>query len=249
MDCKTAQLLLEFARPRANELPADDAHALEDHLTQCPDCTALAQSERRLDEHLGRAMRAVEVPDQLRAHLMNRLDAERSDCYKRWAGHGLRVAAAAAACLLIVAGGVYGWSQYRYWNRPELDPGEVWKAVFGKTVSPPDRAEVEKSFKDVGVQTVLPELNYRYLTAHGIATFQGVSVPQLVFNHDEDQGHNHAVVYVISDRQFKLQNLPANYQSPGGYQYKVSILHREGSAYAFVIVHTGETYDWLKPAQ
>jgi len=242
MDCKTAQLFLEFARPHASELAAEDTHALEDHLAQCPDCGLLARNERRLDDHVGKAMRAVEVPDRLRAHLLNRLDADRNDWYKRWAGHGLRTAVAVAACLLLVAGGIFGWSQYRYWNRPALNGDVVWEHVHDNIVSPPERPEVEKSFKEMGVVTVLPDLNYRYLTAHGIATFEGVHVPQLVFHRDE----NHAVVYVISDRQMKLCD---SYQSPGGYQYKVSILRQPGSSYSFVVVHTGETYDWLKPAQ
>jgi hypothetical protein len=249
MDCKTAQLFLEFARPQADELAAEDLRALDDHLASCPDCGAMANNERRIDDHLGRAMRAVEVPDRLREHLLLRLEAERGDWYKRWAGHGLRVAIAAAACLLLVVGGVYGYSQYRYWNRPALDADVIYKNTVQRQQLPLNRAEIEESFKDMGRETVLPDLNYGYLTAHGIALFQGAKVPQLVFNRDEDGKHDHAIVSVVSDQQFKLKDLAANYQSPGGYKYNVSILHQPGAAFAYVIVYTGDSYDWLNPPQ
>jgi hypothetical protein len=186
------------------------------------------------------------VPDRLREHLLARLDAERGDWYKRWAGHGLRVAVAAAACVLLLVGAVYGWSQYRYWTRPALDPEQAYQEARKREMSPPERGEVEK---EMGMRTVLPDLNFRYLTTHGKATFQGVEVPLLVFNRDDDTGHNHAVVYIVSDRQLNLKELMGNYESPGGYQNKVSILHQPGGSYAFVIEHTGETYDWLKPPQ
>jgi hypothetical protein len=249
MDCKTAQLFLEFTRPHADELAADDLRALDDHLASCPDCGALAQNERRIDEHLGRAMRAVEVPDRLREHLLARLEAERGDWYKRWAGHGLRAAIAAAACLLLVVGGVYGYSQYLHWNRPALDPEKVYQTTIDQERSPPGRAEVEKSFQAIGVKTVLPDLNYRYLTAHGMGEFQGVVVPLLVFNQDDNERRNNAEVYVVSDQQFKLEELTANWQSPGGYKRSVMILHQPGAAFAYVIVYSGDSFDWLNPPQ
>ena len=116
-------------------------------------------------------------------------------------------------------------------------------------MSPPDRAAVEKSFKQQGVQTVLPDLNYRYLTAHGTADFQGVQVPQLVFYRADNDGSNHAVVYVLSEKQFKLKDVPTNYVSPTGYQYKVTILHQAHGSFAYVVVHTGENVEWLKNPQ
>ena len=43
MDCKTARLLLDFARPQAHELVAGRSAALESHLDRCPDCHRLAR--------------------------------------------------------------------------------------------------------------------------------------------------------------------------------------------------------------
>src|SRR5947199_10073810 len=102
MDCKTARLLLDFDRPGAADLERADADALEGHLAGCPQCDALAHSERQLDATLGRAMRQVEVPDGLRAQLLARLEAERGAWYRRWYGHGFRALAAAAAVLVLL---------------------------------------------------------------------------------------------------------------------------------------------------
>ena len=254
MDCRTAQLLIDFARPQARELPDEDLRAFEDHVAGCPDCSTMAANERRIDEHLGKAMRAVEVPDTLRSHLLNRLDAERNDWYKHWAGHGMRIAVAAAACLLLVVGGAWGYSQYRYANRPEPNLELVKTEIFEFAVSPPDRVKVEKWFKEEwGIATVLPDLKYKYLTTKGEGVFQGQKVPQMVFNlNDETKTpaiHENAVVYVLSDRHFKLSELATGEPSISGYAYNVSVLHQPGGSYAYIIVHTGNTLDWLVNAQ
>src|SRR5262249_14246403 len=94
MDCKTARLLLDFARPQARELEPDEAGALETHLDRCADCHDLARGERRLDEHLGKVMRQVEVPAGLRDQLLVRLESNRGDWYRRRFAHTMRLAAA-----------------------------------------------------------------------------------------------------------------------------------------------------------
>src|SRR6185437_4010371 len=83
MDCKTARLLLDFVRPQAPELPAEEDGVLQNHLDHCPDCHSLARGERQLDERLGKAMLQVEVPAGLREHLLARLEVERGDWYRR----------------------------------------------------------------------------------------------------------------------------------------------------------------------
>ena len=37
MDCNTARLLLEYARPNSSELAATETRALEEHLSACDD--------------------------------------------------------------------------------------------------------------------------------------------------------------------------------------------------------------------
>src|ERR1700752_2772031 len=96
MDCNTARLLLNFARPQARDLDPEEAGDLENHLDRCSDCHGLARGERRLDERLGQAMRQVEVPAGLREQLLARLEAERGDWYRRRFGHTMGPAAAPA---------------------------------------------------------------------------------------------------------------------------------------------------------
>src|SRR5579864_8425046 len=90
MDCKTARLLLDFARPQAVELETRDADELASHLDQCPDCGPAAHAERRLDECLGRSMRQIEVPANLRPNVLTRLHAERADWYRHRLGNVVR---------------------------------------------------------------------------------------------------------------------------------------------------------------
>ncbi len=106
MDCNTARLLLDFARPRPRELEAEEAGALEGHLDRCSECHGLADGQRRLDERLGQAMRQVEVPAGLHEQLLARLESERGEWHRRRFAHTARIAVAAAAVLVL---GWAGW--------------------------------------------------------------------------------------------------------------------------------------------
>src|ERR1700730_9516266 len=105
MDSKNARLLLHFAPPRRAELEAGEVEALESHLADCPDCGALAQHERRLDDHLGQAVRDVPVPPAVRSRLLAPLAVESDAWYRRWVLLGAGFVAAAAAVVLLVWGG------------------------------------------------------------------------------------------------------------------------------------------------
>ena len=76
MDCKTARTLFDYARPRCCELDPVEARALEEHLSRCPECDTLAHAERLIDDHLGKAVRQVDVPPGLRGRLLARLQTE-----------------------------------------------------------------------------------------------------------------------------------------------------------------------------
>src|SRR5690242_15755148 len=114
MDCRTARLLLDYARPAPAELPGGDAAALEGHLTACPECEALARAERQADDRLGRAVRDVPVPDGLRDRLLARLGAERRRWYPRRLTWGGGTLAGAAAALLLAFG------LWRYFHPAQL---------------------------------------------------------------------------------------------------------------------------------
>src|SRR5262249_26340009 len=121
--------------------------------------------------------------------------------------------------------------------------------VTRKTVSPLDRSQLEEAFRKQGTEIIAPPaFNYALLDHYGMADLQEKQVPCLIFLRNDDAANIHAVakVYVVSDRQFNLKDVPANFQSGGGYHYKVEVTREPGSHFAYVIVHTGETLDWLK---
>jgi hypothetical protein len=251
MDCKTARLLLEFARPPdCRELEPLDRGEVEAHLAGCPDCAAAARSRRHEDEQFGRAMRAVEVPDRLRARLLARLADERAANNKRrW--KAAAIGALAAAAMLLLAVGL--WALY---HQVALKPFNVEKFVAKVNedgIIGRDRQSVEAKYREQGVEMSAPgAFDYAYLMHFGMAELQSRQVPCLIFLRDEDNDaanihiHAHAKVYVLSANEFNLKDLPAGYESEGGYRYKVEVQHEPGSRYAYVIVHTGESLDWLR---
>jgi hypothetical protein len=241
MDCKTARLLLDFARPQARELEAEEAGALEGHLDQCSDCHGLARGERELDATLGKAMRQVEVPVGLRDQLLHRLEAQRGDWQRQRFAHRIRIAAAALAASLLLSWGVWHWIIDR--PRPQIDPNAVAEAV-NDSAAEDARVKLEEALKRMGVDTPLsPHLNYNLLIAPpGLAELPGYptqKVAMLVFS----RNGRHATVYVVATEQ-----LPSDVsQSVGGATYKVEVLAAEGERYTFLVVHDGENLDWLRP--
>src|SRR5262249_47924648 len=83
MDCNTARRMLEFAGPLHRELDPPDLHALEAHVTACPDCALLSRRERQDDEALGRAVRRT-------AAAAPRAPAARTSAPRRESGDGSR---------------------------------------------------------------------------------------------------------------------------------------------------------------
>src|SRR5260370_21903680 len=164
MDCRTARLLLDFARPRGPGRPPTDADALEAQLSGCADCDVLARAERAADERLAQAMRDVPVPDGLRDRIVARLQAERGDRHRRWLGWTVRGAAAAAAILLAVW---LGFVWYRYRPR-ELDLWALHNEVSARYMSPSADKAVDWFKEDFNLKTVAPvNFNYRYLKDFG----------------------------------------------------------------------------------
>jgi hypothetical protein len=262
MDCKTARLLLDFARPHAPEVEALDTAELDRHLAACPLCASLANEERRLDDALGRAMRRVEVPATLRAQLLHRLEAERSERDRRRVGHFLRVAAAVAACLLIVTGGVYAWRI----RTPRPDPkfedfqGEVRTLELDRAMHQREHDKVAEFYKQrYKITVALPaEWRYEYLRGSALADFHGQQVPYLLFVYDrEDDGSrsrtsagDYVAVYVLSEKQFDLDKLPPGI-TEGYAQLKISVDVRQtpSGRYAYVCVYNSDNLNWLRQAR
>jgi hypothetical protein len=226
MDCRTARLLLEFARPALSELPPSDGDALEEHLAGCTDCDALARAEREADARLGQAMRTVPLPDGLRDRILSRLEADRADQRRRRIGWVVRLAAA-AAILFVACWFAFTWIGR---NKPELDLQEV---LFenGNSVTYRTRESVERDLKAPAPAA----FNYAFLNLHGTAYCQGKPVPVLIFQRRDTE----ARVYVVSSDQFNLANLESGEAVDSG-GYHVAVM-RDEPDHAFVIVYKGDS--------
>jgi hypothetical protein len=251
MDCSNARLFLHFARPQAGELDSAEAEALDQHLARCPECAALAHNERRLDQHLGRAVRQVEVPPNLHSQVLARLAQERDGRYRRWLAHGLRGAAAAAILLLLG----WGWLTWGPHRKADLDLETLFAQV---NVGRPTPGEVEAALKELGVTVQLHEgrLEYAFLSSYSVALLPGgggKKVAQLDFiQADPHQGRNdghtsrvrRARVYIISAKEFNLKSLETPPEFPNGYPYKLHVDPPRGG-YAYLVFYTGDSVDWL----
>jgi hypothetical protein len=226
VDCRTARLLLDFARPLTTELEAGEAAALEEHLADCAECGALAQVERRFDDRVAVAMRAVAVPDALPARILTRLAAARSHSRRR---HLLKASASLAAAAAVVFVVVYlGFGRHK----PVVitDPNEVWLEV----APPGDSAEVANWFKERYHRSVAPppQFDYRFLAFAGQAEFKDQRVPLLLFQREVGR----AYVYVLSERDFDVTALRT-----GGPPYKVLVLrHPDHPGVAYLVAYTSD---------
>jgi hypothetical protein len=249
MDCKTARLLLEVAHPLATELEASDKEQLAAHLAECPECGGWAEAERLADEQLGAAMRDVPVPQGLELRLLGRLHKERDAWYRAWLVR--------AAGLLLVLGLGAGIGYAVWFNRkpaPDL-PKFLEEVTDQRLKSSPE--QVEEMFKARGVPMVAPpQFDYRQLHSVGMADFQGKQVPYLVFfyNGGPNPPSALATVYVLSDRQFNLDDLRNRKPAfPGSGQNIWVDTHPNDQHVVYVVTYTCMQRDFrrlfLKAAQ
>jgi hypothetical protein len=227
MDCKTARLLLHFARPLSPELETSAAEGLEEHLVDCAECGALARAERKVDDHIGQAMRAVPVPEGLRERLLARAERERHAWYRR---RFLAPITAVAAGLLLILW--FGLGRHRPLPGANI---EEWYQVQNLKGSTP--AGVEKWFWETHhLQTVAPsQFNYQLLASYNLVDFQGKQVPWLQFVH----GSEIAQVFILSDTQFDLSENGLG--KPQGYP--VEVFHSRDGHFAYVVVYPENKLD------
>lgn len=240
MDCKTARLLLDFARPKASELEAEEAAALENHLDHCPDCHRQARGQRQLDACLGKAMRQVEVPAGLRDQLLARLESEHGDWYRQRFAHGARLIAAVAAGLLLIWG-LWYWVQDRMPS--PVDPGQVAESVSFDAIKDP-RTRTEEALKRLGVDTPLsPYLDYHFLAGPPawaeLPGYPGRKVPMLVFARNGQV----ARVYLIREKAV----LPGTPDLINNNTFKAELLRSNGEPYRFLVIYDSVNLDWLRP--
>jgi len=227
MDCKTARLLLNFARPSAGELGTSEAEELDYHLAACSACDVVARAERQADKQFTQAMLAVPIPLGLRERLLRRLEAERAGWYGRWL---LRSVAAAAALFVAL------WMGYGYLTRPAVVKPDFDVARDDSLT--PER--VEEWFRARGVSVTAPgRFNYSLLAFHGMVDFQGKSTPMLLFTLQAPHGPIQARVYILSDKRFDLSKLPE--PEPESGSRSIEVWRPDDPHIAYLIFYNGDT--------
>jgi hypothetical protein len=181
----------------------------------------------------------------LRQNVLGRLAAERGARHRRQFGHVIR--GLVAACLLV--GVVWGGFVWLSPGPPALKVDEVVDEANNRFKSPLDAESVAASFRAQGINVPLPpNVRWIYLASPpGVTEFQREKVPLLVFFHRDGERYygSHAYVYILSAKQFDLKKLSVDTKSSGGYPYRASVV-RHNDEFAFLIVHTGNDWDWLK---
>jgi hypothetical protein len=231
MDCSTARLLLELARPGGTDLDESDAERLEDHLADCPLCREFAAGERCMDEALARAMQAIPLPDGLQG----RLEARLQSGFRRL----MRRRMVQAAVLTAVAAGVMATAVMAFprEKRPlGIDLEQTYLAISQEPGSSPE--QVNEWFEDTyHVRTEAPaNFDYRLLVLRNLADFQGRRVPFLLFA----RGGAYARVYILSGEWFDLEDVP---EAPG---YRVVFLRDPSDdRIGYVVTYTSDQLDWF----
>lgn len=241
MDCSTARLFLQLGRPYARELEEPEAVELEAHLAHCTACHHYAMDAERLDKHLGKAIRSVEVPKGLKEHLLQRLTSEQSDRQRRWVGHAARVAALAAGVLLLI----WGYQTIFGPRRPVLEAETVLRDY---NIVRPDREDANLQLKQLGALACAPSFtNYAYLIGSpslavlpGTENSKPIRVPQFVFAHRDRQ----AIIYAVSRRQCQIEELET---MDRGYAFNLDLWPDERNRdTVYFVLFTGKEWDWLR---
>jgi hypothetical protein len=243
MDCRTARLLLEFTRPGGAELRPAEAAELETHLHTCPDCASQAHTDRRVDEHLGQAVRAVPLPVGLRQRVMDRLARDRAVAWRRWA---FRTVGSAAAAVCLVACSWWVWAVV---SIPALPVERIQEDAFPIRASNPDSEKVQQWFQErYHVTTEVPRdigdfaVNYGLLVDYTLVPFQGKQVPRLLFL----KGDNSARIYIVTDWQFRMKDIPDGAIFPGSGA-SVAVWKHPNRNIAYIIVYSGSLDPFLLP--
>jgi hypothetical protein len=228
MDCKTARLLFDFARPLSCELEKGEAERLQEHLADCSECSSLFRVERKVDEYFGQTMRTVAIPEGLANRLKTKVNLER----RRWYRQRIWLPSAAVAIAVVLIGVFLGLRT----SRPL--PGVNLEKVYHDNISRNLSAQsVNEWFYDTyKVKTTAPpQFNYLCLIHRDLAQFEGKQVPLLVFFSDREL----ARVYILSAKDFDLKAIRE--AKPTGYP--VEVLPSNDPNLIYVVIFSGGQLD------
>jgi len=265
MDCDNARLYLPFLTPGGKDLDGAEAAELHAHLEQCTACNAQAMNANRIDQSLGRAMRAVPVPAGMKERLLERLAEERGALRRRWLRGGGLVAAAAAVLLLAMGVGFFlRWDQQQH---AQIDPERALEPV---SLSGHDSESVERAFRQLGAsRAVAPNYRYEFLVGDpamvDLPGHEKVRVPQLVFvdppaipllderealKRDGGQGvrprARRAIVYVLPPNRHKVN--PEKVVPHEEYRYNF-FYDKNEKGWECLILYDGKDWRWLLPKE
>jgi hypothetical protein len=236
MDCNTARMLAELRGNRVNELPAEDAAALDRHRYTCPDCQILLRMEEKLDAPLLKAMSAIPVPPGLKAKIFDRLATERGAVLRRRLWY---VAASAASIILAV--GLLTWNPER---KPKVDLAQLVMQGDQLVENPKVAAETWLASQGIRYEPPLP-FNPQLLSFHGMVVVQGKQVPMLCYKSYEDGRPVSAKVYLIRSHDFDLASLPKQLDggSWGGNQVEIRRAAGQGDKLVYVVIYNSRKPD------
>lgn len=242
MDCDTARLFMQFSTHHGDDLDGPEAAELHAHLEQCSACNTLAMNTRRLDQHIGRAMNAVEVPSGLKAQLLDLLAEERGKLRRRWLKRAGQIAAV-AACLLLLA-----WGGYRLFgpNPIEINADHILQEVnlAGTPASPPDF--VNSSYLNPLAPPALVELpghpNRNKKVWKFVFTMKDWNGPKSPRIKEVPQ----VSMYVVprTDIVGGEPRLPT--EDASGYRLKLDVYEPADDPNVYYVLHTNDSWDWLK---
>lgn len=228
MECLDVQQLLAFTKSKSAELDAPEQAAIQEHLEQCPDCSAIAQAEQRLDEVIGPVLRDVPVPAGLKERLTSRLSAERGAARWRTAKRVGALAAVVLLCL-IVAGTT--WS---FWPLPDVAMGDIdefAQVEFGERGGWTDE-QVKEFFLSKGLRIDVPgEFSFEHLRRIEIVEFKGRRVAKLSFVRILDNGQTAtADLVILPHKQFRVDKKKVEAQDLHNVT-SIRIVHKDGYTY------------------
>lgn len=237
MDCKTARLLLNFARPLSAELDTDERAALNAHVADCAECQQLRENEQRIDARIGQAMRAVPLPPNLRERILHTIDVRQRATHRP---RLLRMAVSLAASILLVAVGGYFWTHsLTRIDLEGMDPAAV-------SFLPETPGEVEEAFRERGFVVEAPaEFDYSLLTYLDTTQRWGRPVP---FVHLQ-RGGAFVRIYMLDRDQFDLNHLEDHPMAPSGRVMLKWLGHSPDGKFGYIVEYTGPSLEPFRNRQ
>jgi Putative zinc-finger len=229
MDCHDVRLLLGFVQRGCENLDATERDAIQAHLSQCPECTTVAQLERRFDEAMSHMMADVPIPSELKGKILGKLSADRPYAPWKWF--------AAAGGLLIMALVIWGTNAWQQGQLPEVQFDDI--VQYTQIGSNWKDADVEQYFEKHGLKIRFPAILEPQAIRHvDVVIFKGQKVAKLSLARNQTT----ASVLILPKQQFRSENL-----HPGDFQDFTSIWIEPAEEYTYIIIYQGNKEDLRRP--